>query len=53
MGPATTSRRRRAAVPALTEAAAETAIVACCRTLGLPTIRDEHARIAEAAARNG
>jgi DNA replication protein DnaC len=47
----TTSRRKRAAVPRLTEPAAHTAIEACCRTLGLPTIRDEHDRIAEAAAR--
>jgi DNA replication protein DnaC len=47
----TTARQARAVVTRLTEPAAETAIVACCRTLGLPTIRDEHARIAEAAAR--
>ena len=56
MTPATTTRptaarAARAAVTALTEPAAEAAITAATKILGLPTIRDEHARIAEAAAR--
>ncbi|GAA6527969.1 hypothetical protein [Intrasporangium sp. DVR] len=47
----TTETRARAAVTALSEPAAEAAITAATKILGLPTIRDEHARIAEAAAR--
>ncbi len=47
----TRSRAPQAAVTALTEPAAELAITAATKLLGLPTIRDEHARIAEAAAR--
>jgi DNA replication protein DnaC len=35
----------------LTDAAADAAIEQACRILGLPTIRSQHARIAEAAAR--
>ncbi len=46
-----TPSRPRAAVTPLTEPAAEAAIAAACRILGLPTIRDEAARIADAAAR--
>jgi DNA replication protein DnaC len=41
----------RAAVTALTEPAADAAIAAATKVLGLPTIRDEHTRIADAAAR--
>ncbi len=52
MSPRTSNpTRARAAVTALTEPAAEAAITAATKILGLPTIRDEHARIAEAAAR--
>ena len=55
MSPRTTTpsapARPRAAVTALSEPAAEAAITAATRLLGLPTIRDEHARIADAAAR--
>ena len=55
MTPRTTTRpapgAARAAVTALSEPAAEAAITAATKLLGLPTIRDEHARIAEAAAR--
>jgi DNA replication protein DnaC len=40
------------ALPKLTEPAAQAAIAAACRALALPTIRDEHARIADAAARH-
>jgi DNA replication protein DnaC len=47
----TTAPAPRAAVTALSEPAAEAAITAATKILGLPTIRDEHARIAEAAAR--
>ncbi len=47
----TSSSAPRAAVTALTEPAAELAIAAAAKLLGLPTVRDEHARIAEAAAR--
>ena len=43
--------RPRAVVTALSEPAAEAAITAATKILGLPTIREEHARIAEAAAR--
>ena len=39
------------AVTGLTDPAAEAAIGAACRTLHLPTVRAEAARIAEAAAR--
>lgn len=50
--PTSPSRSRpRAAVTALSEPAAEAAITAATKPLGLPTIRDEHARIADAAAR--
>ncbi|MEO7070095.1 MAG: IS21-like element helper ATPase IstB [Nostocoides sp.] len=41
----------RAAVTALTEPAADAAILAATKLLGLPTIREESTRIAEAAAR--
>jgi DNA replication protein DnaC len=41
----------RVAVTALTEPAADLAIAAATKLLGLPTIRDESSRIAEAAAR--
>ncbi len=55
MSPRTTTRpttgTARAAVTALSEPAAEAAITAATKLLGLPTVRDEHARIAEAAAR--
>jgi DNA replication protein DnaC len=47
----TMSARPRAAVTALSEPAAEAAITAATKILGMPTIRDEHARIADAAAR--
>ena len=40
-----------AAVTALTDAAAEAAITAACRTLFLPTIRSQAAPLADAAAR--
>ena len=48
-GPSTS--RVRAALTPLSEPAAEAAITAATKILGLPTFRDEHARIAEAAAR--
>ena len=48
---ATTTARPRAAVTALSEPAAEAAITAATKILGMPTIREEHARIAEATAR--
>jgi DNA replication protein DnaC len=55
MSPRTTTRTApaapRAAVTPLSEPAAEAAITAATKLLGLPTIRDEHPRIAEAAAR--
>lgn len=54
MSPRTTSpasTRSRAAVTALSEPAAHAAITAATKLLGLPTIRDEHQRIADAAAR--
>lgn len=54
MSPRTTSptpSRPRAAVTPLSEPAAEAAIAAATKILGLPTIRDEHARIADAATR--
>ena len=35
----------------LTDAAADAAIEQACRILRLPTIREHHARVAEAAAR--
>jgi hypothetical protein len=35
----------------LTDAAADAAIEQACRILRLPTIREQHARVAEAAAR--
>ena len=41
----------RPAVTKLTEPAAEAAITAATKILGLPTVREEHARIADAAAR--
>ncbi|MDN5804359.1 MAG: IS21-like element helper ATPase IstB [Microlunatus sp.] len=42
----------RAAVTALTEPAAQAAITAATKILGLPTVREDPARIAEAAARD-
>lgn len=47
----TTVSPPRAAVTALSEPAADAAIAAATKVLGLPTIRDEHARIADAAVR--
>lgn len=47
----TTAARPRAAVTAMSEPAAEAAITAATKILGMPTIREEHARIADAAAR--
>jgi len=49
--PTITTGSARAAVTALTDPAADAAIGAACRTLHLPTVRTEAARIAEAAAR--
>ncbi len=43
--------RPRAAVTAMSEPAAQAAITAATKILGLPTIREEHTRIADAAAR--
>ncbi len=47
----TTAASPRAAVSALSDPAAAAAIAAATKILGLPTIRDEHTRIADAAAR--
>lgn len=46
-----TASRPRAAVAAMSEPAAQAAITAATKILGLPTIREEYTRIADAAAR--
>lgn len=55
-GAATTSKRARATpasppVTALSDPAAEAAIHAACRTLALPSVREQAAPLAQAAAR--